>query len=1518
MKRHFCFTTFADFLRLSVFLLVCLAFESNAQSTSGLVANYSFNNGNGTDDANGNNATVVGATLTTGHEGNSNTAYTFAAGAYMNCGNAGIINSLTKAYTLSAWFKRSATPSQLEVIVGKWSGSASSDHFLLGVQNDKFVFATAGPGKNGVASTSSYALNTWNHVVFTWESTGVHKLYLNGTLIGTTNLAAYTVLVNPTTNLFIGAQSSTVRRFNGDIDDVKIYDRVLLPEEVSILYGHTMNKQEQVLTFTEIPDKITSDPSFDLTASSNVSLPPTFVSSHPAILSVSGNTGTAVGGGTARVSALQTGDATYNGAFLSQSVKVTALQTITFDALADKVVGDPTFNLTATASSSLPITYTSSNTSVATIAGNIVTILNAGTTTITASQAGNVDYLAAPSVEQVLTVSKADQTITFNSILDKELIEGSFLLGATSNRQLPITYSSSNPEIASVAGNTVTLNKIGSVTITASQAGNANYNSAISVDQSFDITIGNGLVAHYSFSGTANDAVFGNNGTVTNATLVPDRFTNPTAAYSFNGAANINYGATQVMNELNKAYTLSAWFKKTSTQSDYEVILAKWANTAVSEHFFLSVRNDKIVFATAGAGKNGVASTASFTLNAWNHVVLTYDFNGTHKLYLNNVLVVSTILAPHTLNVTAPVNLMVGAQSAGFRAFNGQIDDVRIYKRVLSSSEVSLLYTDDPTKQNQTINFEPIGEKKFGSGDFSLEATSTSSLPVSYVSSNTSVISVDGSTATITGVGSAVITAVQEGDAAYNGNTSVQPVTVSKNDQTIDLSGFATVALAESTITLPATTNAGLEVSYSSSNTSVATVAGNIITLVAFGETTITASQAGNSFYNPMSTQQLITVERADQEIVFNTLAARNYGDAPIELPETSSGGLAISYTSSNTQVATVQGNLLTIVGVGTTSVTASQPGNSLYNPALSVEQLLVVEKGDQAIEFNPFELVKYGILPIELTSTSTGGLTIEYVSSNTEVATINGSVVTIVGIGTATITAAQSGDDFYNPAQPVEQHLTVEQGDNEITFPAFGLVRYGDDNLELEELSSAGLTITYTSSNTDVATVSGSTILLLAPGTTTITANQPGNVFFVGANQAQQVLEVSKALQTLTFVAPAAKTFGNAAFDLEASSDANLEVTFTSSDASVATVSGYTVTIVGAGTAILTANQAGNQFYESAQPIEHELQVAKANQIITFLEVSDVLVNAENFQLTAESTSILPISFSSSNTGVATVSGSIVSVVGAGSVTITASQTGNQNYTEAIPVERSFTVSKLTQSITFNSIETRTVGDASFSLTASATSTLGVDFSTTSNHVSFTGSQVTINSAGSVTIEANQSGDATYSAAAPVTQTFCINPAKPAITGNFIDSTAPILTSSEAQGNQWFRNGTTLPTATSQTFVPTEPGVYTVRATVDGCTSLLSDEFTLLITGSETSMKERSLSIYPNPATDRVVIQLPKAIGVKLVMIYQADGKVVYTKSTSQEEVEVNTQNFVAGISYIMVTTEDGKNFAGKLIKKL
>ena len=165
-----------------------------------------------------------------------------------------------------------------------------------------------------------------------------------------------------------------------------------------------------------------------------------------------------------------------------------------------------------------------------------------------------------------------------------------------------------------------------------------------------------------------------------------------------------------------------------------------------------------------------------------------------------------------------------------------------------------------------------------------------------------------------------------------------------------------------------------------------------------------------------------------NQSITFNALSSKTYGDSSFSLSGSASSGLSLSYSSSNTGVATVSGSVVTIVGAGSTTITASQVGNSSYNAATSVTQALTVNKASQTISFTTLPAKTYGDSAFALTASSTSGLSVAYSSSNPSVATVSGNTVTIVGAGTSTITATQSGNGNYNAASGVSQNLPVSQ----------------------------------------------------------------------------------------------------------------------------------------------------------------------------------------------------------------------------------------------------------------------------------------------------------------------------------------------------------------------------------------------------------------------------------------------------------------------------------------------------------
>lgn len=173
---------------------------------------------------------------------------------------------------------------------------------------------------------------------------------------------------------------------------------------------------------------------------------------------------------------------------------------------------------------------------------------------------------------------------------------------------------------------------------------------------------------------------------------------------------------------------------------------------------------------------------------------------------------------------------------------------------------------------------------------------------------------------------------------------------------------------------------------------------------------------------------------RLNQSITFNALPTKTFGDTPFDLTAIASSGLAITYASSNPLVATVTGNTVTILGVGTTDITASQAGNNNYLAAAPVVRALVVNKATQNITFAPLSTKTLGDLPFVLSGTSSSGLLVSYESLNDKV-TINGSTATLVKAGPAIIRASQAGNNNYQPSPSIDRTFCINPTKPTVTF---------------------------------------------------------------------------------------------------------------------------------------------------------------------------------------------------------------------------------------------------------------------------------------------------------------------------------------------------------------------------------------------------------------------------------------------------------------------------------------------------
>lgn len=301
--------------------------------------------------------------------------------------------------------------------------------------------------------------------------------------------------------------------------------------------------------------------------------------------------------------------------------------------------------------------------------------------------------------------------------------------------------------------------------------------------------------------------------------------------------------------------------------------------------------------------------------------------------------------------------------------------------------------------------------------------------------------------------------------------------------------------------------------------------------------------------------------------------------------------------TLPNTDIGTITNNGTTWslpIGTADNSSNTSNATISSFGP-LSVGAV----PQTQPFIFNALPVKTYGDPDFNGGATSLNTTQpIIYSSSNPAVATIVAGDIHIVGAGTTTINASQASDGFY-PAASVDQVLTVNKADLTIT---------ADNKIKFEGQANPALTATYTgfvlgetpSALLTQATLSTTAVLASPPGTYPITASGATsdnyNISFVDG-----ILTVQpKQNQTITFPAFATKTYGNADFAIGASSTNNtIPITYVSSNTNVATIVGNNIHIVGAGTANITASQAGNAGYFPAPDVTRTLTVNKANLTI-------------------------------------------------------------------------------------------------------------------------------------------------------------------------------------------------------------------------------------------------------------------------------------------------------------------------------
>ena len=272
----------------------------------------------------------------------------------------------------------------------------------------------------------------------------------------------------------------------------------------------------------------------------------------------------------------------------------------------------------------------------------------------------------------------------------------------------------------------------------------------------------------------------------------------------------------------------------------------------------------------------------------------------------------------------------------------------------------------------------------------------------------------------------------------------------------------------------------------------------------------------------------------------------------------------AIYVRISSTAVAGTYGGDITVSTSGATDQVISIPSSTVVAPTgLS-----------QTITFTLASPAVYGAAPIALNGVSDSGLPVTYTSSNTAVVDIISGNLAIVGAGVATVTASQAGNATYNPASDVVQTITISPASLTITSPAVTDKVYNGNDAAVITGTLSGIigsdVVTLVGTGVFASTGLGSGIAVTS--TSTLTGAQAGNYSLIQPTGLTG--NIVGAVQTITFNTLPVYSTATLTFTLSATTNATgAPITFSSSNPSVATVSGNTVTIVSAGSTNITAS---------------------------------------------------------------------------------------------------------------------------------------------------------------------------------------------------------------------------------------------------------------------------------------------------------------------------------------------------------
>ena len=667
---------------------------------------------------------------------------------------------------------------------------------------------------------------------------------------------------------------------------------------------------------------------------------------------------------------------------------------------------------------------------------------------------------------------------------------------ATTTSGLAATFVSTTTGVCTISGSTITLVTSGTCTIRASQAGGTDgsgtlWASAPSVTSSFTVTNIAATAQTITFAALTAKETTAADFTVSATTTSPLTVTYRVTPSTSSGICTVTTTGEVDVTGAGLCSIDAVQAGGVSGGTTYAPA------TTVTRTFNVLTSTAQTITFAAISDRLSTAGTFSVSPTALSGLAVTVTSQTTSVCTISSGTVTTLIPGTCTLRAT---------QAGGDVGFI----------RYTAAPDVDVSFN---VQDTQTITFNALTEKLTTAANFTVSATSDSSLTVTYrVTPSTSAgictVTTTGEVAVI-GPGVCSIDALQvggtSGGISYVAGTPVTRTfnVMAPTAQTITFAGITDRLSTAGTFSVSPTASSGLAVTVTSQTTSVCTISSGTVSLVTDGTCTLRAVQAGGDdgfirYTAAPNVEQSFTV-LATQTISFGSLGEKFTSDANFTVTGTASSGLPLTFsTTSATSICTVTpSGVVDVVGPGTCSITANQVGGlesgsgKTYGAAPPVTRTFMVN-AVQTITFNPTDKV-YTVADYNLTATiaPATGLALTYSTSisSAGVCTVSPSgSVNLLDVGVCTVTVTAAGGTFggvtYGPAT-VTKSFNATGAVQTISFPTLPEWRlYEGDEITPGAATNSGLPVTYTAGPPEVCEIVGGKIKVVGLRKCTVTAS--------------------------------------------------------------------------------------------------------------------------------------------------------------------------------------------------------------------------------------------------------------------------------------------------------------------------------------------------------------------------------------------------------------------------------------------